>query len=115
IPAADSLGDIMQRLAQFQPDVVANLCESWRGDSAHEPHVAALFELLGLPYTGSPPECLALVRDKARTKQLLKGAGIATAAFLEMPAAQQPLENPLRRWVAEGPVFVKPAREDASL
>jgi D-alanine-D-alanine ligase len=115
IPAADSLGDIMQRLAQFQPDVVANLCESWRGVSAHEPHFATLFELLGLPYTGSSPECLALVRDKARTKQLLKGAGIATADFLEIPVGQQPLENPLRRWVAEGPVFVKPAREDASL
>ena len=115
IPAADSLGDIIQRLAQFQPDVVANLCESWRGVSAHEPHFAALFELLGLPYTGSPPECLALVRDKARTKQLLKGAGIATADFLEIPFGQRPPENPLHSWLAEGPVFVKPAQEDASL
>src|SRR6185437_7846157 len=64
IPTVDSLGDIMQRLVQFQPDVVANLCESWRGVSEHEPHFAALLELLGLPYTGSPPECLALGRDK---------------------------------------------------
>ena len=110
VAAADSLAAITQCLAQFQPDLVVNLCESWRGDSAHEPHFAALFELLGLPYTGSPPECLALVRDKARTKQLLKGAGIATADFLEIPIGQRPPENPLRRWLAEAPVFVKPAQ-----
>src|SRR5690349_5291066 len=46
--------------------VVVNLVEGFAGRSRHEPHVAACLELLGLPYTGSPPECLALVHDKAR-------------------------------------------------
>jgi D-alanine-D-alanine ligase len=115
VVAADSLAALIERFAQLRPDVVVNLCESWRGDSAHEPHMAALFELLGIAYTGSPPECLALVRDKARTKRLLSGTGIATADFIEVPLGQSPPESLLRRWLADGPVFIKPAHEDASL
>jgi D-alanine-D-alanine ligase len=115
VVAADSLAALIERFARLRPDVVVNLCESWRGDSAHEPHMAAVFELLGIAYTGSPPECLGLVRDKARTKRLLSGAGIATAEFIEVPLGQSPSESLLRRWLADGPVFIKPAREDASL
>jgi D-alanine-D-alanine ligase-like ATP-grasp enzyme len=55
------------------------------------------------------------VRDKARTKRLLSGAGITTAEFIEVPLGQSLPESLLRRWLADGPVFVKPAREDASL
>ena len=115
IAAGASVGNLIEHLESLRADVVVNLCESWSGNSANEPHVAALLELLRLPYTGSPPECLGLVRDKVRTKRLLAGASINTAEFIEIPSGEPPPETALRRWLDDGPVFIKPAREDASL
>ena len=40
---------------------------------------------------------------------------IATAEFVEILVGECPPENPLRQWLSNGPVFIKPAREDASL
>ncbi len=109
LAAGASIVRLMERLDSLRPAVVVNLCESWGGNSANEPHVAAMLELLRLPYTGSPPECLGLVRDKVRTKRLLAGAGIGTAEFIEIPSREMPPETPLRRWLDDGPVFIKPA------
>ena len=78
--------------------------------------MAGILELLGLPYTGSGPECLALVRHKARTKWLLQGAGVSTAAFLLLNAAEKAVpREAVERLLALGPLIVKPAAEDASL
>ena len=70
-----------------------------------------------MPYTGSPPECLGLVRDKARTKWLLKWTGLPTAPFVcsRSRANGCPASSRLSTWLANGPLFVKPATEDASL
>jgi D-alanine-D-alanine ligase len=111
----DSVSAIVERLSERRPQVIVNFCEAFGGNTAGEPHLAALFELLGIPYTGSPPECLALVRDKARTKWLLAGAGLPTAPFvLVMPGDPLP-KQPFSTWLANGRLFVKPAAEDASL
>lgn len=99
-----------------QPDVVLNLCEGLGGSGAGEAHVAALVELCGLAITGSPPECLALVRDKARTKWLLQGAGVATPPFVVIePEASPSAHASLVELLAMGPVIVKPACEEASM
>ena len=80
-----------------------------------EAEVAGLVELAGHALTGSPPECLALVRDKARAKWLLAGAGLPTAPFL-LIAPDAPLDRQaLAEFVAPGPAIVKPAHEDGSL
>ena len=96
-------------------DVVVNLCEGLGGTGAGEANVAGLVELCGLPLTGSPPECLALVRDKARTKWLLQGAGLPTAPFFYLTPGDRLPSEPLRLALAQGPWLVKPAKEDASL
>jgi D-alanine-D-alanine ligase len=111
----DSVGAIVKRLGERRPDVIVNFCEAFAGETAAEPHLAALFELLGIPYTGSPPECLALVRDKARTKRLLAGAGLPTAPFVLLNPGESLPDQPLADWLANGPLFIKPAAEDASL
>jgi len=67
-------GDI-QRLLDFvkrkQPDVIFNLCESIGNESTHEMHVAGLYELMGIPYTGAPAFVLGTCLNKARTKEIL--------------------------------------------
>ncbi len=98
-----------------KPDAVFNLFEGFAGVGRGEAVVAGLIELLGYPITGSGGKCLDLVRDKARTKWLLGGAGWPTPPFeLILPGERLP-ERKLRALLSLGPAIVKPAHEDASL
>lgn len=110
------LAALWQLLAEpRRPDVVVNLCEGFFGTGAGEACVAGLMELFGVPFTGCPADCLALVRDKARTKWLLQGAGLPTPAFHYL-APDDPLPRAALTSLLEmGPAIVKPAHEDASL
>jgi len=116
VAVGSSAAEIVEALAVGPAtDVVLNLCEGLGGTGAGEASVAGLVELCGLPLTGSPPDCLALVRDKARTKWLLQGAGLPTAPFFYLaPGDRLPREG-LEAMLAAGPCLIKPAKEDASL
>jgi D-alanine-D-alanine ligase len=74
-------------------------------------HVAALLELLGLPFTGATPYCLGLSQDKARTKDLFNAHHLPTPRhILVRTGGQQPIIKGLTF-----PLIVKPRFEDASL
>ncbi len=115
-PVGSSPSELLGPLSRITPpDVVFNLFEGLSGVGRGESEIAGLVELLGHSLTGSPAECLALVRDKARTKWLLSGAGLSTPAFL-LVAADEPVDgDQLDALLAQGPLIVKPAHEDASL
>ena len=106
---------LWESLRAIRADVVVNLVEGFCGESRHEPHVAGCLELLGIPYTGSPPECLVLVHDKVRTKQLLLSSGLPTAPFWRVAPGEDLPREALQAALRSGPLFVKPAAEDASL
>ena len=112
---ADSLRALIDAVESQRPDVIVNFCEEFGGTTAGEIYVAGLLETFKIPYTGSPPECLALGRDKARAKWLLAGAGLPTAPFIRINRGELLPERLLTDWLGEGPLFVKPASEDASL
>jgi D-alanine-D-alanine ligase len=96
-------------LESMKPDVVFNLCEGYHDHSTGEASIAALLELLGLPYTGSGPVALALALDKPLAKQLFTGAGIRTPAFaVYRPGSDISVQLAY-------PVILKLACEDASL
>lgn len=114
------LGDSIQPLFDHAddgraPEVVFNLCEGFGGTARGEPFVAGALEMLRLAYTGSPPECLSLVREKARTKWMLLGAGAPTAEFVLIGRNAALPSAVLERLIRQGPVIIKPAGEDASL
>jgi D-alanine-D-alanine ligase len=115
IALGNSIVSLVERLTSERPDLIVNLCEGIGGDTAGEAHFAAVVETLRIPYTGCPPECLALVRNKARTKWLLLGAGLPTAPFVRIEPRHAIPRQPMEGWLAKGPLFVKPADEDASL
>lgn len=97
------------RLAQDSVQLVFNLCEAVGGTSVLEAPAAGVLELLGLPFTGSSAETLALARRKDRVNALLERAGLPVPAWrLVGPGEAVP---PWRRY----PAIVKPAGEDASL
>ena len=110
VAAGKSVDTLLRRLIDPRPDVVFNLIEAFAGRSAGEAHVTGLLELLGLAYTGCPPNAQALGHSKSRTKALLRGAGLPTAAFaLVRPG------DPVPAWPGPWPAIVKPDAEDASL
>jgi len=63
------------RLRGLAPDLVFNIAEGLRGPF-REALWPALFEELGLPYTGSPPSVLAMCLDKALACRVVAAAGV---------------------------------------
>jgi D-alanine-D-alanine ligase len=106
---SDGLAPFIHRLESDRPDVVFNLCESFRGESTGEPAVAGLLELLELPYTGSGAVALSLALDKPLCKTVLRGAGLPTPAWQLYTRERRDPDPPA--W----PVILKLATEDASL
>lgn len=107
---------LLGALGEFRPDVVFNLYEGTaeRGDT--EAHVAGLLEWVGVPFTGSPSQTLALARRKHLTKTLLRGAGLLTPAFEVYHAPPgEPAVEAGRLATSQAPRIVKPAEQDASV
>jgi D-alanine-D-alanine ligase len=114
--AADRAGQWLgDQLLRLRPDVVFNLFEGFNGGGYGQGHVAGLVELLGFSFTGAGPASLLLTQDKARCNWLLQGAGVATPNFCFAPRGRDLDRAALEALLAEGPVIVKPACEDASL
>ena len=108
--------DLTPLLAHFRagvespPDLIFNLSEAFRVDRRHEPHIAALLELLKVPYTGADSTALALCKDKALAKKILSYHHIKTPRFLVSPRSR-----PLKRLRHVGfPAFVKPLATEGS-
>lgn len=102
---------VLERLlrARGRPDVVFNLVEHYKDDPEHEAHIAGVLDVHGIPYTGSPPFVLSLLRRKGLTKHLLLANGVPTPRFRILHEPRIP-----RRHGLHYPLIVKPSREDAS-
>ncbi|MEJ8646079.1 hypothetical protein WKI68_42320 [Streptomyces sp. MS1.HAVA.3] len=103
------LEDVARALGELRPDLVFNLAEGWSGPW-RQSAFPELYERLGLPYTGSGPQALALALDKYRTKLVLREAGVPTppAVFLTPGAPAAGLG------ALSFPVIVKPNFESCS-
>jgi len=106
----DDVTPLVNLIRNDPPDVAFNLTEHFCGDRSLDKSIAALLELLGVPYTGTGPLGLALARDKALSKKILTYHHIRTPAFIEFERGRRikiPKHVPY-------PVIVKPVGEDAS-
>lgn len=100
---------VIKDIEEIKPDFIFNLCESLYGESLAEIYIAGLFELLGIPYTGSPPLTLGLALNKRRAKEVLDFNGVAVPKAVIEKIDESP---DLRR--LEPPFIVKPIHEDGS-
>lgn len=108
LAVGDDPRPMLAQLVARPPEVVLNICDAPLGDSALEPALPALFERLGIPYTGSPPRTLAFCREKVEVKRALRKIGVPTPDWRVVEPRGAP------RRPAGFPAIVKPASEDAS-
>ena len=96
------------RLEAFGPDIIFNTAEGRRG-RFREAFFPALFDELGMPYTGSDAYALAVTLDKQLTKLVLAQHGVTTPRWQYVEDPRQLQVNALRY-----PVIVKPNFEGSS-
>ncbi|HEY3655811.1 MAG TPA: ATP-grasp domain-containing protein [Steroidobacteraceae bacterium] len=85
--------ELLAVLATHQPDVVFNACEAPLGRPDLEPHAASLLEWLGIRFTGSDSETLALCRRKDRTKAVLATMGLPVPRANVFPCIVKPVDQ----------------------
>jgi len=103
---------LIHDLVKLKPKVhfVFNLCdEGYNNDPKKESHIPSLLEMLGIPYTGSGPQCLVYCYDKSLVRGSAKEMGIPVPyAFFIKP------EDTIFELPFSFPVIVKPNFGDSS-
>lgn len=90
---AGRVHEVFAALEANAPDVVFNLCEAPLGNPALEAPIAGLLEWLGMPFTGSRSEALALCRRKDWTGAVLDAAGVPVPRAGRFPAIVKPVDE----------------------
>jgi D-alanine-D-alanine ligase len=96
-------------LRAHPPEFALNFCDTgFRNEARREAHVAALLEMLDVPYSGSGPAALGLCYDKALVRAMAQSQGI--------PVPEEALLGPTDPLPDVAyPAFVKPNRADGSV
>jgi D-alanine-D-alanine ligase len=106
------IDQLVQGLRAAPCDVVFNLTERFRDQSALDYTVAGVLEMLDIAYTGASCEGLMLARDKALTKKVLAYEGIRIPHFMVCKHGGGAVQRPSD---LRFPLIVKPLDEDASV
>jgi D-alanine-D-alanine ligase len=112
-PVEGDLEPILSRLLVGRADAVFNLVESIGDDSSREPELPGRLEAAGIPYTGNGPAALRLAFRKDRARGMLAAHSLPVARCLTVQCPEEATHRKLSRLGL--PVFVKPARADASI
>ncbi len=105
--------NLMSELAKLKGkiDFAFNLCdEGFNNDARLELHVPALLEMVGIPYTGGNPQCLAFCYDKSLVRGIAKEMGINVPQGVLIAQEDLTLGIPF-----SFPVIIKPNWGDNSI
>lgn len=104
--------EFLTNILQNKVDFVFNIAEGQGNYRAREAQIPSILEMLGIPYSGSDPQCLAICLDKPLTKKLVAMAGVHTPRWRVITNTRQ------LKGIAGGkfplPAFIKPAWEGSS-
>jgi D-alanine-D-alanine ligase len=107
----DHHAELLPLLGAARPDLVLNLCdEGYKNDAAMESHVPALLDLLGIPYTGAGPACLALCYDKSVVRSIAVSLGIPVPEEISVGE-----DDSVAAASTALPALIKPCRGDNSI
>ncbi|MGB9893371.1 MAG: hypothetical protein ACPLRA_03080, partial [Candidatus Saccharicenans sp.] len=108
VPLQKSMFNFLRRLKELNVEIVVNLCEGFFGKPQWESNVAAVMEVLHIPFTGNGSRTLALCQDKHQAKAILSSFNLPVASSQLITSAEELVE-------LRFPVIVKPNSEDASV
>jgi len=101
---------LLEEIHEEKPDIIFNLAEVFKQRAHFDKNVAAVLELLEIPYTGATPASLLICNDKALTKKILTFHRVRVPHFHTFRRAH-------RIWLPRRlklPLIVKPLCEEAS-
>jgi D-alanine-D-alanine ligase len=93
-------------------DLVFNIAEGLGNYRGREAQVPSVLEMLGVPYSGSDPLCLAASLEKPLAKRLVSFSGVATPRWQVVGDTRQLKEVEWGQFPL--PAFAKPAHEGSS-
>lgn len=103
---------LLAQMREHPPEFVLNFCDTgFRNIAAQEMHVPALLEVLGIPYSGAPPACMAICYDKAVVRLVAESLGVPTPRERYV-GANDPLDS-LEAFAY--PALIKPNMADGSV
>lgn len=107
----DNHASLLTDLRANPPSFVMNLCdEGFNNDAFMEPHLPAYLEMLGIPYTGAGPGCLAMCYNKSLVR--------AVAMAVDIPVPLETFRDPDDQSATIPSVFpalIKPNFGDSSI
>lgn len=107
----DDHAALLDRFREDPPDLVLNFCDTgFRNLATQELHVPALLEVLGIPYSGASPACMAICYDKQIVRLVAEALGIPVPREAYLPAGQPPDALP-----DIYPALIKPNHGDGSV
>ncbi len=101
---------LFEEIQETRPDVVFNLAEVFDQKAHFDKNVAAILEMLGVPYTGASPACLLVCNDKGLSKKILRFHRVRVPRFYAFYRGH-------KVWIPKViklPVVIKPLCEEAS-
>jgi len=112
IEVSGPASNLLERLEQIDPDIIFNTAEGQSG-RMREAFYPALFDELGIPYTGSDAYTNAVTLDKWLTKLIVSRANIDTARGMLVTVRN--FDQVIERGAGLAfPVIVKPNHEGSS-
>jgi D-alanine-D-alanine ligase len=107
----DDHAALFERFAKDPPELVVNFCDTGlRNVAAQELHVPALLEMLGVPYSGATPACMAICYDKQIVRLVAGALGIPVPREICL-APDEPLPERDDMY----PALIKPNQADGSV
>ncbi|RJQ38571.1 MAG: D-alanine--D-alanine ligase [Dehalococcoidia bacterium] len=104
--------EFLRKILIEKVDFVFNIAEGQGNYRSREAQVPAVLEMLGIPYSGSDPLCLAICLDKPLTKQLIAAARVKTPGWLSVRGYDDITRIATSDLVY--PAIIKPACEGSS-
>jgi D-alanine-D-alanine ligase len=104
--------EFLENVLGQKVDLVFNIAEGLGNYRSREAQVPSVLEMLGLPYSGSDPLCLAMSLEKPLTKRLVSFSGVATPRWQVVSDIRQLKEVEWSQFPL--PAFAKPAHEGSS-
>jgi D-alanine-D-alanine ligase len=104
----EATGEIIKKIQDEKIDIVFNFAEGLKG-RGREAQIPALFNMLGIPFTGSDETTLGVGLDKALSKRVVSSVGVKTPKFQLFFNGKEKLKKTL-----DFPLIVKPNAQGSS-